>query len=139
MGDGKKVPIETIRNCRLLLKFGVYLDLNETFVAPSFRQNLVSISNLDKSSYSCSFRNNKVSLFHNSNVIGISSLIDNLYIVDTVTFDNEILHTSARGTKQKLNENSTTLWHKRLGHISKQRIQRLVDNGILGPLDLTDF
>jgi len=41
--------------------------------------------------------------------------------------------------KEKLNENSTTLWHKRLGHISKQRIQRLVLDEILDPLDLSDF
>ena len=43
------------------------------------------------------------------------------------------------GTKWKLNENSTTLWHKHLGHISKQRIQRLVLDEILDPLDLSDF
>jgi len=40
---------------------------------------------------------------------------------------------------EKLNENSTTLWHKRLGHISKQRIQRFVLDEILDPLDLSDF
>ena len=40
---------------------------------------------------------------------------------------------------RKLNENSATLWHKRLGHISKQRIQRLVLDEILDPLDLSDF
>ena len=31
------------------------------------------------------------------------------------------------------------LWHKRLGHISKQRIERLVSDGILDSLDLRDF
>ena len=31
------------------------------------------------------------------------------------------------------------LWHRRLGHISNQRIQRLVSEGILDPLDLSDF
>ena len=40
---------------------------------------------------------------------------------------------------EKLNENSATLWHKRLGHISKQRIQRLVLDEILDPLDLSNF
>ena len=40
---------------------------------------------------------------------------------------------------EKLNENSATLWHKRLGHISKQRIQRLVLDEILDPLYLSDF
>ncbi|RZC02438.1 Retrovirus-related Pol polyprotein from transposon TNT 1-94 [Glycine soja] len=52
---------------------------------------------------------------------------------------NEILQISSHGTKRKLNENSATLWHKHLGHISKQRIQRLVLDEILDPLDLSDF
>ena len=115
------------------------MDLIETFVAPSFRRNLISISNLDKSGYACSFENNKVSLFQDSKLIRTGSLIDNLYMLDTVTSCNEILHTDSRGTKRKLNENSATLWHKRLGHISKQRIERLVHDGILAPLDLVDF
>ncbi|KAL6321459.1 hypothetical protein AAG906_016558 [Vitis piasezkii] len=42
--------------------------------------------------------------------------------------------------KRKLtNENSSMLWHRRLGHISNQRIQRLVSERILDPLDLSDF
>jgi len=61
-----------------------------------------------------------------------------LYKLD-LNFCNEILQTSSRGTKQKLNENFASLWHKRLGHISKLRIQRLVVDGILEPLDLKDF
>ena len=31
------------------------------------------------------------------------------------------------------------LWHTRLGHILNQRIQRLVLEGILDPLDLSEF
>jgi len=61
-----------------------------------------------------------------------------LYKLD-LNFCNEILQTSSRGTKQKLNENFASLWHNRLGHISKLRIQRLVVDGILEPLDLKDF
>jgi len=122
VGDDNKVAVEAIGTFRLLLKTRVYLDLFETFVAPSFRQNLISISSLDKSSFSCSFGNNKVSLYQNSNLIGSGYLNDNLYMLDIVSSYNEILQTSSRGTKRKLNEDSATLWHKRLGHISKQRI-----------------
>ncbi|TYK04878.1 Retrovirus-related Pol polyprotein from transposon TNT 1-94 [Cucumis melo var. makuwa] len=43
------------------------------------------------------------------------------------------------GTKRKLNENSTMLWHKCLDHISKQRIQRLVSDEILDSLHLSKF
>jgi transposase InsO family protein len=52
---------------------------------------------------------------------------------------NNIMQIESHGTKQKLNNNSATLWHKRLGHISKQRIQRLMSEGILESLDLSDF
>ena len=118
------------------------MDLNETFIVPSFRRNLISISTLDKFDYSCSFGNNKFNFFHDSKMIGTGSLsgYDNLYLLDTTASFNESLHLSTRGIKRKLtNENSGTLWHKQLGHISKRRIERLVSNRILNPLDFTYF
>ena len=121
MGDGKSVKVEAIGTFRLLLKTSFYLDLNETFIVPLFRWNLISISNLDKFRYSCSFGNNKFSLVHDSKMIGTGSLLgyNNLYLLDTITSFNESLHLSTRGIKRKLtDENSTMLWHKRLGHVS---------------------
>ena len=142
VGDGKKVEVETIGIFRLLLKSGIYLDLNETFVVPFFRRNLVYISVLDKFGYSCSFGNNKFSLFQNSNLVGTGSLsyVDNLYMFDAVASYHETLQLSTQGVKRKLtNENSSSLWYKRLGHISKRRIERLVSDGILDFLDFVDF
>ncbi|KAL6311270.1 hypothetical protein AAG906_016241 [Vitis piasezkii] len=74
-------------------------------------------------------------------VKAIGSLIDKLYKLNIKTTNgNETLHSSNYGIKRKLmNENSSMLWHKRLGHISNQRIQRLVSDGILDPLDFSDF
>ena len=44
------------------------------------------------------------------------------------------------GTKHSLvNERSTFLWHKRLGHISRERMERLIKNEILPYLDFTDL
>ncbi|RDX71743.1 hypothetical protein CR513_48862, partial [Mucuna pruriens] len=122
VGDGNKVAVEAIGTFRLQLKTGFCLDLFETFVVPSFRRNLVSISCLDRFGFTCSFGNNKVSLYQNSNVVGSGSLIDNLYMFYVVSSYKEILQIGSRGTKQKLIKNSAIIWHKRLGHISKQRI-----------------
>ena len=127
---------------RLLLKTEFYLDFNETFIVSSFRRNLISISTLDKSGYSCSFGNENFSLFHDSKLVGSGSLsgYDNLYSTDIVASFNESFHLSTRGVKRKLTtENSTTLWHMRLGHISKRRIERLVSEEILDPLDFKIF
>ena len=38
-----------------------------------------------------------------------------------------------------MNKDSSTLWHRRLGHISIDRIKRLVNDRILSTLDFTDF
>ena len=86
VGNDKKVEVEAIGIFRLLFKSGTYLDLNETFVIPSFQWNLVSIFVLDKFGYSCFCGNNKFSLFQNSNLVGTSSLsyVDNLYMLDIV-------------------------------------------------------
>ena len=83
-----------------ILCTGFYLDLKDTFVVPSFRQNLISISYLDKSGYSCSFGNNEFSLSFNSNIIGTGSLLayDNVYSLDTVTTYNKTLNTESHGT-----------------------------------------
>ena len=124
MGDGKTAKVEAIGTFRLLLKTGVYLDLKETYVVPSFRWNMISISVVDKSGYYCSFGNLKFSLSLNSNVIGSGSLFvhDNFYLLDTVASFNETLYTSICGTKCKLiDKDSVMLWHKRLGYIFKQR------------------
>ena len=41
------------------------------------------------------------------------------------------------GTKRcVINEDSSKLWHRRLGHISIERIKRLLNEGVL---DFTDF
>ena len=49
VGDGKTTKVEAIGTFRLLLKTGVYLDLKETYVVPSFRRNLISIYVLNRS------------------------------------------------------------------------------------------
>ena len=99
VGDGKKVAVAAIGTFRLQLKTRFYLDLFETFVVPSFRQNLISISGLDKFGFSYSFGNKKVSLYQNLNMVGFGSLIDNLYMLDVVSSYNEILQISSHGTK----------------------------------------
>ena len=124
MRNENKALVETIGLFRLQLEYGCYLDLDEAFYVLSFRWNLVFVSRLDKSSYSYSFGNGKMSLFQYSNIIGTGSLVNNLYKLDiNVSHIYESLHASNCGSKRKLtDENSSMLWHKRLRDISKQRI-----------------
>ena len=122
VGNGNKAAVKAISIFRLQLDFRCTLDLEETFVVPSFRRNLIYVSCLDKFGYCCSFGNEMVSLYINSSVIGTGSLIDKLYKLNIKASNgNETLHSSNYGIKRKLiNENSSMLWHRRLDHISNQ-------------------
>jgi len=142
VGDGKSVEVEAIGNFRLLLCIGFYMDLKDIFVVSSFRRNLISVSYLDKSGYSSSFGNNEFSLSINSNIVGTGSLLAyyNMYLLDTVATYNETLNTESQGTKRKIdNTSSRALWHRCLGHISKNRVKQLMSNGILESIDFTNL
>ncbi|KAH9667839.1 reverse transcriptase Ty1/copia-type domain-containing protein [Citrus sinensis] len=62
------------------------------------KRNLISVSVLDKSGYSCSFVNRQFSLSINFNVIGTGLLnaYNNLYLLEIVSSYNENLHFSSR-------------------------------------------
>ena len=64
---GETVTVEAIRTFRLSFKDWLFLGLEKTYMVLSFRHNLYF--HLDKYGYSCSFENNKVSLFQDSNIL----------------------------------------------------------------------
>ena len=102
----------------------------------------MSVSTLDKFAYTCTFRNRKVSIKYEDNIIGTGFLLQdsNMYLLNIVTPCNLILHTTMRGSKLKSPiPNSYSFWHKRLGHISQKRIDRLVVEGVLQPFDVSDI
>ena len=49
------------------------------------------------------------------------------------------VNTTSSSKCLRLNEKSSTLWHKRSGHISRKRIERLIKDEILLDLDLSYF
>ena len=49
------------------------------------------------------------------------------------------MHVNVGIKRSLINENSFMLWHRRLGHISIERIKRLVKDGVLKTLDFIDF
>lgn len=125
--------MEVIRHFRLSMSIRFYLDLKDTFVLPSFRQNLISFSYLDKLCYLCSFGNNVFKLSFDSDIVGAGSLMGhyNIYFLETIATYGDYLNVESCGTKRKIDNNdSGALWHKRLGHISKNRVERLVSDGI---------
>ena len=49
------------------------------------------------------------------------------------------VNTASSSKHLRLNEKSSILWHKRLSHISRQKMERLIKDEILPDLDFSDF
>ncbi|KAL6327955.1 hypothetical protein AAG906_031299 [Vitis piasezkii] len=142
MGNRLKVEVVVVGTYRLLLEMGHQMDLLNTFYVPSISRNLVSLSKLDATGYSVLFSSGQLSLMLNSITVGSGILCDGLY---KISLNHEFaqalitLHSNVGSKRGLINENSSILWHRRLGHISRERIERLVKEGILQNLDFTDF
>uniref|UniRef100_A0A6N2K712 Integrase catalytic domain-containing protein n=1 Tax=Salix viminalis TaxID=40686 RepID=A0A6N2K712_SALVM len=55
-------------------------------------------------------------------------------------FSESLFNVENQGIKRSAsNEKSALLWHKRLGHISKERMTRLIKKELLPPLDFSDL
>ena len=79
-------------------------------------------------------------LFYKSKLIGYDTLSDGLF---SLNLQNDSTHTVMHiqiGTKRRvINNDSSILWHRWLGHISIDRIKRLVNDGVLSTLNFADF
>ena len=77
---------------------------------------------------------------YKSDCVGNAILSDGLYCIflqNDTTYNS--LHVQTGIKRCVVNEDSSALWHQRLGHISIDKIKRLVNDGVLSTLDFTDF
>jgi hypothetical protein len=135
--------VEAVGTFRLILKTSYILDLENIFFIPCFSRSLISVSKLDIICFSFWFINSTFSIFKCGNFISGETKIDGLFKIDLyLNFENNhlSLHSSlAQRGASFVNENSALLWHRRLGHISIERIKKLVNDGVLKNLDFTYF
>ena len=139
-GNKMRSHVEAVGTCSLVLSSGFILNLEKTFYVPSFSRNLISASRVVSLGYSFSFSETSFSLFYKSNLVGNGTLFNGLFSInlqnDTI---NNTMHVHTSTKRCVMNEDSFMLWHRRLGHISIQRIKRLVNDGAFSTLDFTDF
>ena len=76
-------------------------------------------------------------IFSNSVLIGNGVLFGNLYSLSLhhgPLCDSSSANSVVGCKHDRMNLSSFMLWHKRLGHISEQRLLRLVKDGVLSNL-----
>ena len=139
VANGKEMDVKAIGVAPLALGGGYILLLNNVLYAPSSRRNLISVSALDDEHYFCKFGNHQCVIEFNHNNVGLAIRHDKLYML--LLNDSSVMNVcdgTNKHKKSKGDETSSKLWHYRLCHISKGRIERLIREEILHPLDFSD-
>nr|GFB03250.1 retrotransposon protein, putative, Ty1-copia subclass [Tanacetum cinerariifolium] len=132
MGNGIRAAIEAIRSFDLNLPSGLIIVLDNYHFALTVTRGVVSISRLVENGYIHTFTNN-----------GISVLKDNVFYFNAIPYDgtyeidmhslypNVSSNFNLSNKRVKYSLDSSYLWHCRLRHINKKRMDKLQHDRIL--------
>ncbi|KAL0561491.1 hypothetical protein IC582_001919 [Cucumis melo] len=140
VGTGHVVSAIAVGGLQLCLQKS-FLLLENVYVVPDLKRNLISVKCLLEQSYSLTFNVNKVFIYKNGVEICSAKLENNLYVLRSLTskalLNTEMFKTAITQNKRlKISpKENAHLWHLRLGHINLNRIERLVKNGLLSELE----
>ncbi|GKD57115.1 retrotransposon protein, putative, ty1-copia subclass [Tanacetum coccineum] len=141
VGDGHRAAVKAIGEFHLCLPSGLVLILHNCHYAPSITRCIILFSRLYKDGFVNRFENdNAISVSRNSLVYFSAIPRDDIYEIDfssSNTNDSSIYVVSSK--RAKLNLDSTLLWHCRLGHISKKRIEKLQHDRLINSTDIKSF
>jgi hypothetical protein len=136
VADGNEVEVQGVGSFSLELASGFKLQLDDVLYVRSLKTNLISVSTLDASGHVLEFGNKKCIIKFKYIVVGLAFRQEKLYMLSFD--DNPVLNVCDNSNKRKRDdETSSKLWHCRLGHISKGRMERLIREEILQPLDFS--
>jgi hypothetical protein len=150
--NGVEAEVEAIGELPLELHNGFTLRLNNVLYVPSLSRNLISVSCLDDDGFDYQFGNRQCLILFDNKIVGLAFRQDKLYMlsmrenVNVVCNDEDVVckekgssSTNVSTKRKRCNDaTSVKLWHYRLGHISRGRIERLIKDDILIPLDFSN-
>jgi hypothetical protein len=142
-----QVDVEAIGDVPPELADGFILLLRNVLFVPSLQRNLISVSCLDNDGFDYHFGDGKCEILCNNKCVGLAFQKQYLYLLSLHENVNSVCDvnvnvSSSMNTNRKRNRTqdaSSKLWHCRLDHISRGRIERLIKNEILPPLEFSDL
>ncbi|GJS49827.1 zinc finger, CCHC-type containing protein [Tanacetum coccineum] len=140
MGNGQRAAVEAIGSYDLCFPSRLVLVLHNCHYAPSITGGVISVSYLYNDGFNNRFDGNAI-LVSRNNVVYFSAVPrDGIYEIDLSNSNTNNSTMYVVGNKRaKLNLDSTPLWHCRLGHICKKRIEKLQHDGLLNSTDIQSF
>src|SRR3954466_15232400 len=133
VGNGSKVDVIAVGMLPLHLPSGLVLNLNNCYLVPALSMNIISGSCLLRDGYSFKSENNGCSIYMRDMFYGHAPLKSGLFLMNLDSSDTHIHNIDAK--RIKLNNDSTYMWHYRLGHIGMKHMKKLHSDGLLESLD----
>jgi transposase InsO family protein len=138
VGNGSKVDVIAVGTLPLRLPSGLVLNLNNCYLVPALSMNIISGSCLLRDGYSFKSENNGCSIYMSNIFYGHAPIVNGLFLMNLDNSDTHVLNVDAKRCKVN-DDNTTYLWHCRLGHIGIKRMKKLHSDGLLETLDFESF
>ena len=140
--DGSKIPVVANRVFNLCF-YSRILVLEDCLYVPNVHRNLISTTYLGRHGY-CVILKDNIVIKKDKVFICFGNIVNGLYIITPhkhELYNSELDNNShVKSLKRKFHSTSDDyLWHLRLDHINSNRIQRLVKDWLLEPLDFNEF
>ncbi|KAJ9542825.1 hypothetical protein OSB04_029331 [Centaurea solstitialis] len=136
VGEGTPLIAEAVGSYSLSLPSGLVLELENCYYIPNMIKNVLSFDLLVDQGFYYKYDYKMISVFKNNIFYFKATPVNGLYTVNLQDNNSEIYHISKRS---KDIEDQTYLWHCRLGHINKKRVELLLKGGFLGTFDYKPF
>nr|GFB24900.1 retrotransposon protein, putative, Ty1-copia subclass [Tanacetum cinerariifolium] len=132
--------VEAICAFYLCLPSGLEIVLNNCHYAPSITRGVISVSRLYDNGFVNRFIDNTIQVSRNNVVYFCAIPRDGIFEINlSNSLTNKSYVYAVSNKRAKLDLDSALLWHCRLGHISKKRIEKLQHDGLLNSSDLRAF
>ena len=135
VGEGTRVAVESIGKIKLKLSSGFVLELTNVLYVPAMRRSLMSASKLVEEGITFIGNKECIKFFSKGSLIGKAFLHDHLWKMQCTLLDNGLIVLNTTAKRMHNFDNSYMLWHKRLGHISRDRIMQLTKLNFIPTLD----
>jgi hypothetical protein len=132
VANGEEAEVEANGELPLEISNDFTLHLHDVLYVPSIRRNLISVSCLDDDGFDCLFSKKQCLITFNDKIVGRALRHDKLYLlsikdlINVVSSENNVNVSSSKNKRERIDDVSSKLWHRRLCHISRGRIERLV-------------
>ncbi|KAJ9566324.1 hypothetical protein OSB04_002290 [Centaurea solstitialis] len=136
VGEGTMLVAETVGSYILSLPSGLVLELETCYYVPKMIKIILSFDLLVDQGFYYKYDYKMISCIKNDMFYFKATPSNGLYILNLQESNNEIYHISKQS---KDIEDQTYLWHWRLGHINKKRVELLQKGGLLGAFDFKPF